>query len=85
MQNSPLFLLDPTGGHTFARIEVTDTTGTRLAIQAACAIHFGKPVRFVSALYLETFKTLKILFQDGSDLFLDVDYDEPDGDDETPF
>lgn len=85
MQNSPLFLLDPTGGHTFARIEVTDETGTRLAIQAACAKHFEKPVRFVSALYLDTFNTLKVLFSDGSDVFIDVEFDEPDVDDETPF
>jgi hypothetical protein len=86
MQNSPLFLLDPNFGYPFARIHVSrDTTAIRTAVAVACAQHFEKPVRHVSALYLETFSTLKILFKDGTDLYIDVDFDEPDVDDQQPF
>lgn len=86
MSNSPLFLLDPNFGYPFARIITTgDTTAIRTAVAVACSQHFEKPVRHVSALFLENHSTLKILFKDGSDLFIDVDYDEPEIDDETPF
>ena len=87
MQKSPLFLLDPNFGYPFAKLNVSSsgTTEIRTAAAIACADHFEKPVRYVSALYLENFGTLKILFKDGSDVFIDVDYDEPEIDDETPF
>jgi hypothetical protein len=77
-----IFLLDPNFGYPFARINVaTDTTAIRTAVAIACAQHFDKPVRHVNALYLDTFSTLKILFKDGTDTYLDVDYDEPEVDD----
>jgi uncharacterized Fe-S cluster-containing radical SAM superfamily protein len=86
MSNSPLFLLDPNFGYPFARIHVSrDTTAIRTAVAVACAQHFEKPVKHVSAYYLEAFSTLRIIFRDGSDLYIDVDYDEPEIDDETPF
>ncbi len=86
MQNSPLFLLDPNFGYPFAKLNVSsDTTEIRTAVAVACAQHFEKPVRHVSALYLDTFGTLKILFKDGTDLYIDVDFDEPDVDDQQPF
>lgn len=86
MSNSPLFLLDPNFGYPFARIHVSrDTTAIRTAVAVACAQHFEKPVKHVSAYYLEAFSTLRIIFKDGSDLYIDVDYDEPEIDDETPF
>jgi hypothetical protein len=81
-----LFLLDPNFGYPFARINVAaDTTAIRTAVAIACADHFDKPVRHVSALYLENFSTLKILFRDGTDLFIDVDYDEPEIESSEPF
>jgi hypothetical protein len=81
-----LFLLDPNFGYPFARINVaTDTTAIRTAVAIACADHFDKPVRHVSALYLDNFSTLKILFKDGSDTFIDVDYDEPEIESSEPF
>jgi hypothetical protein len=81
-----LFLLDPNFGYPFARINVaTDTTAIRTAVAIACADHFDKPVRHVSALYLDNFSTLKILFRDGSDTFIDVDYDEPEIESSEPF
>jgi hypothetical protein len=81
-----LFLLDPNFGYPFARIITSaDTTAIRTAVAIACADHFDKPVRHVSALYLENFSTLKILFRDGSDVFIDVDYDEPEVDDQQAF
>jgi len=77
MQNS-LFLLDPNYGYPFAKLNVSgDETEFRTAAAIACVVHFEKPVRHVS--------TLKILFKDGSDVFIDVDYDEPEIDDEKPF
>jgi hypothetical protein len=85
MQNS-LFLLDPNFGYPFAKLHVSGgTTEIRTAVAVACAQHFEKPVRHVSALYLDTFSTLKILFKDGSDVYIDVDFDEPDVDDQQPF
>ena len=81
-----LFLLDPNFGYPFARINVgADTAAIRTAVAAVCADHFDKPVRHVSALYLENFSTLKILFRDGSDVFVDVDYDEPEIESSEPF
>jgi len=81
-----LFLLDPNFGYPFARINVVaDTTAIRTAVAIACADHFDKPVRHVSALYLDNFSTLKILFRDGSDTFIDVDYDEPEIESSEPF
>ena len=81
-----LFLLDPNFGYPFARINVAaDTTAIRTAVAIACADHFDKPVRHVSALYLDNFSTLKILFRDGTDLFIDVDYDEPEIESSEPF
>jgi hypothetical protein len=81
-----LFLLDPNFGYPFARIITSaDTTAIRTAVAIACADHFDKPVRHVSALYLENFSTLKILFRDGSDVFIDVDYDEPEIESSEPF
>ena len=85
MQNS-LFLLDPNYGYPFAKLNVSgDETEFRTAAAIACDVHFEKPVRHVSTLYLEHHSTLKILFKDGSDVFIDVDYDEPDVDDQQPF
>ena len=81
-----LFLLDPNFGYPFARINVAaDTTAIRTAVAIACTDHFAKPVRHVSALYLDNFSTLKILFRDGTDLFIDVDYDEPEIESSEPF
>jgi hypothetical protein len=81
-----LFLLDPNFGYPFARIVTSaDTTAIRTAVAIACADHFDKPVRHVSALYLDNFSTLKILFRDGTDLFIDVDYDEPEIESSEPF
>ena len=86
MSNSPLFLLDPNFGYPFARIHVSrDTTAIRTAVAVACAQHFEKPVKHVSAYYLEAFSTLRIIFRDGTDLYIDVDFDEPDVDDQQPF
>ena len=86
MSNSPLFLLDPNFGYPFARIHVSrDTTAIRTAVAVACAQHFEKPVKHVSAYYLEAFSTLRIIFRDGSDLYIDVEFDEPDVDDQQPF
>lgn len=83
---SALFLLDPNFGYPFARIVTSaDTTAIRTAVAIACADHFDKPVRHVSALYLDNFSTLKILFRDGTDLFIDVDYDEPEIESSEPF
>jgi hypothetical protein len=86
MTNS-LFLLDPNFGYPFAKLNVSSsgTTEIRTAAAIACADHFEKPVKHVSALYLENFSTLKILFKDGSDVYIDVDFDEPDVDDQQPF
>ena len=86
MSNSPLFLLDPNFGYPFARIHVSrDTTAIRTAVAVACAQHFEKPVKHVSAYYLEAFSTLRIIFRDGSDLYIDVDFDEPEVDDQQAF
>lgn len=85
MQNQKLFLLDPTFGYPFARIITSaDTTTIRTAVAIACAEHFDKPVKHISTLYLELHSTLKIIFKDGTDLFIDVDYDEPYGEDDNP-
>jgi hypothetical protein len=62
-----------------------DTAAIRTAVAIACAEHFEKPVRHVSAYYLDAFSTLRIMFKDGSDLYIDVEYDEPEIEDETPF
>jgi len=86
MSNSPLFLLDPNFGYPFARIDTTsDETEFRTAAAIACVVHFEKPVRHVSTLYLEHHSTLKVLFKDGSDLYIDVDFDEPEVDDQQAF
>ncbi len=81
-----LFLLDPNFGYPFARINVADNTiQLRTAVAIACADHFAKPVRHVSALYLDNFSTLKVIFKDGTDTYLDVDYDEPEIESSEPF
>ena len=86
MTNSKLFLLDPDFGYPFACIvKSPNTRAITSAIAVACAEHFDKPVKQVNASYLDVFGTLNVIFKDGSDLFLDVDFDEPDVDDEKPF
>ena len=86
MTNSKLFLLDPNFGYPFARIITSaDTTAIRSIVAIACAEHFDKPVKHVSTLYFELHNTLKIIFKDGTDLFIDVDFDEPESGDQQAF
>ena len=86
MTNSKLFLLDPDFGYPFARIVTSpNTRAITSAVAVACAEHFDKPVRQVNASYLEVHSTLKIIFKDGSDLFIDVDFDEPEAGDQQAF
>lgn len=81
-----LFLLDPKIGYPFALITTgADTTAITKAIAMACAFHFEKPVRHVSLLYFELHNTIKVLFTDGTDTFIDVDFDEPVIDDQQAF
>jgi hypothetical protein len=76
-----LFLLDPNIGYPFALVSTgADTTTVTKAIAMACAWHFEKPVRHVSTLYLELHNTLKIVFRDGTDVFIDVAFNEPEDD-----
>jgi hypothetical protein len=82
MQNQKLFLLDPDLGYPFARIVTsTSTKAITSAVAVACAEHFDKPVQQVNVSFLEVHSTLNIIFKDGTDLFIDVDYDEPEVDD----
>jgi hypothetical protein len=81
-----LFLLDPVIGYPFALITTgADTTTITKAIAMACAFHFEKPVRHVSLFYFELHNTVKVLFTDGTDVFIDVDFDEPVIDDQQAF
>jgi hypothetical protein len=86
MTNQKLFLLDPDFGYPFARIVTSASTkAITSAVAVACAEHFDKPVKQVNASFLEVHSTLNIIFKDGTDLFIDVDYDEPEVDDQQPF
>ena len=81
IMSNNLFLLDPNIGYPFALVSTgADTTTVTKAIAMACAWHFEKPVRHVSLLYFELHNTIKVLFTDGTDVFIDVAFNEPEDD-----
>jgi hypothetical protein len=85
MQNQKLFLLDPDFGYPFARIVTSASTkAITSAVAVACAEHFDKPVQQVNTTFLEVHSTLNIIFKDGTDVYIDVDFDEPYGEDDNP-
>lgn len=83
--NNAIFLIDPAGNYPFARVEIQDDVQLRSSVAAQCAWHFEKPVKHVSTLYYELHNTLRVMFKDGSDVFIDVDHDEPEAADSQPF
>ena len=86
MTNSKFFLLDTDFGYPFACIvKSPNTRAITSAIAVACAEHFDKPVKQVNASYLDLHGTLNIIFKDGTDLYIDVDFDEPDAGDQQAF